>query len=471
MDDLGLPAPSIPAPDSLTAPSASLAPPSVPDESLPLPDDDSLDIDDSDDDDLILDESDAAADDDESSGIMPPDEMLAAAATDDVGRDRDVDALRAAAAAAESKRQQVKATMAANAAADTSETRNSRTTTLDKPVDGKKDNMRKARIVQRTVISLMVAIIIIGLLNAFMPRKTLTMADVENVVATQTGNNGYPLDDAAGIAQQFVQAYILYNGTGSAAKMLNVFYNGMSSQQSAVDSPVNSEIITLNGNIAQRIEYGPIVYGRQSLASNVGDFTVGTLVYQIDTSNGNPILDANGKVKYKWLFFDVGVYYNKKSNTFAISKDSPNLTSESRTSQQNNLPDPALPGDKQENKNLVTTAMTQTLSDYMDAWAEGKQSTLANLTTNNHTPQATQGLNGMVTRDGDLIYTIYGPTKKAGDHYYRALVTVNWKDSIDDQKTISYKSQYVLYVDKTTSGKYLVYDIQPYKYYVDNALD
>jgi hypothetical protein len=77
----------------------------------------------------------------------------------------------------------------------------------------------------------------------------------------------------------------------------------------------------------------------------------------------------------------------------------------------------------------------------------------------------------MVTRDGDLIYTIYGPTKKAGDHYYRALVTVNWKDSIDDQKTISYKSQYVLYVDKTTSGKYLVYDIQPYKYYVDNALD
>jgi hypothetical protein len=223
---------------------------------------------------------------------------------------------------------------------------------------------------------------------------------------------------------------------------------------------------SITGNVTQKIEYGPYVYSSKALTSKTGDYTIGALVYQVDTTTGAQIKDSDGNVVYKWLFFDVGVYYNEKTDSFLISKDSPNIVPEIKTTQQANAPDTKEPGDGQENKDLETTAMTQTLTDYIDAWASSKQSTLNTMTTPDRTSAALQGMNGLVTRSGELTYKMYGQSNNDG--LYRALVTVNWKDNVSNQSSINYQSKYIIYVKPISDKKYLIKDIQPYQYYVSS---
>ena len=76
-------------------------------------------------------------------------------------------------------------------------------------------------------------------------------------------------------------------------------------------------------------------------------------------------------------------------------------------------------------------------------------------------PSVTQGLNGTVTLAGDPSYKIYGPP--ASDRYYRALVTVTWKETVTPEASYTQTSTYVLKLEKD-GNKFYVIDVQPYLY-------
>jgi hypothetical protein len=379
-------------------------------------------------------------------------------------------ALQANAKKAEEKKDFEEKVFKKNKDKDTKKNRRGRKSKIDNPnaSAGKMDRRKKATIFKWFIIVSFILIIIIAVLNVLIPKKELTTSDVQQIAATQVGDTGFPLERGQGVATQFMQAYLMLGGDTSSSKLLDVFYNGKTSSNSTGSSTggVSLGNASITGNVTQKIEYGPYVYSSKALTSKTGDYTIGALVYQVDTTTGAQIKDSDGNVVYKWLFFDVGVYYNEKTDSFLISKDSPNIVPEIKTTQQANAPDTKEPGDGQENKDLETTAMTQTLTDYIDAWASSKQSTLNTMTTPDRTSAALQGMNGLVTRSGELTYKMYGQSNNDG--LYRALVTVNWKDNVSNQSSINYQSKYIIYVKPISDKKYLIKDIQPYQYYVSS---
>lgn len=154
----------------------------------------------------------------------------------------------------------------------------------------------------------------------------------------------------------------------------------------------------------------------------------------------------------------------------------------------NDLQDPAEPGDGQTDDE-VTKEAKDTVINFMKAWGKSDPSALSTLVSKNKTSNTMNGLNGVYTLDDDssgLQFVAYG--KPAGDPYYRGLVTVHWVDKIPaDQmsssmqnsnkdtsntnigdSSVTYTSKYILKLEKTSDGKYLVQDINPY-YYVPKA--
>jgi hypothetical protein len=109
----------------------------------------------------------------------------------------------------------------------------------------------------------------------------------------------------------------------------------------------------------------------------------------------------------------------------------------------------------------------------MKAWAASDTSALSTLTPSDKTNNTMNGLNGEYAIDDSadgLKFNVYGLS--AGDNLYRALVQVKWKDTVksngDNDTSVSYPSQYILKLEKSSDGKYLIQDINPY-YYVEDT--
>lgn len=331
------------------------------------------------------------------------------------------------------------------------------------------DGAKKAKMRRAIVYIFMVIIILIGVFRAVVPPKTLGASEVQQIVAAQTGVTGFPTQDGQAIAAQFIQAYIETYGDSAASKMLNTFYTGQASVNSTSGSNANGGMASSSSNISQKIKYGPYVYGMQTRSAKTTDYTVGALIYQTDDRTGQVITEDDGKTPiYKWEFFYVGVYYNEKNNTYGISKDSPSIIPELKTSPQDSIPTSSMPGDGVEQQDAKTTELTNTIHDFMDAWAASKTTTLDVTTTADASYTAKQGLNGLFTIDGDPDYQVFGAPAGQQDGYLRILVTVNLKDTVNSDSFVEYPSKYVLKVKKSGS-KYLVNSILPFGYIIPES--
>lgn len=348
-------------------------------------------------------------------------------------------------------------------AKDNRATRNSH---VSKLVDAH-DGVKRAKTRRIIVYIAIIAIIGIGIFRAVVPPKTLSQNDVVSIASTVTGSTGFPTESGAAIATQFTQAYIETYGDPAASKLLNTFYTGQSSEQSTGDN--SSGTTPSSSNISQKIKYGPYVYNASSNSAKSGNYTVGALIYQIDNRTSQIITEEDGKTpQYKWEFFDVGVYYDSKSNSFGIFKDSPTIISESKMTPQSSIPEGDLPGDGVEQQDAKTQELTNTVHDFMEAWVASKATTLDVLSAPGANYTVKQGLNGLYTLDGDVDYKVYGPPTDGSDNYTRVLVTVNLKDTVSSDSSVTYPSTYVLKVTKK-GNKWLVAGIASFKYVVSDT--
>lgn len=333
-------------------------------------------------------------------------------------------------------------------------------------------------------LAIMILILIVGLKNAIIPPKTLSEADVQNVVMQTTGETGFPLEQGATIAQAFAEAYIPISGDSAAQSMLANFYAGQkfdSSNSNTIQgqglTPTSSE------SLEQKIKSGPFIYKQQALDAKTANYVVGMLVYK--TSNGQPVTDDKSKnVIYKWLYLNIGVYYDSKTSKFYIDKTSPTIVSEPVMGASADLPSVKEPGNG-ETDETVTTDAKDAVIQFMKAWGAGDSSSLSTLVSKDHTANATNGLDGNYTLSDDSSSIQFEAYGDPGDGYYRGLVTVKWVDAINgssqmtdssgDQSnapvsgSVTYTSRYIIKLKKEANGKYSIQDINPYYYVPQNG--
>lgn len=341
---------------------------------------------------------------------------------------------------------------------DNRETRRSHVNTMQ----GQTDVVKKNRFIRIGVYVLLVAILGVAVWRAVTPVQTLTTTDVQNVVAETTGDYGFPVQSGEGIAKQFITAFVESQGDPDSQKILNMYYNGVASNS---DNTSTSLTNMSSSNIKQTVDKGPYVFNIVQRSAYSCNYEVAVQVSQTRANDGSVVTDDNGKKQSKMEYFMVGVYYNPDTNKFGVSEDSPIVMPETQAYSQQIIPDSDLPGDGVEQQDAKTTALTEMLTTYMNAYAASDLTTLGIVTNNSSTARTKQGLNGLYTVDGNIDYTVYGD---GAANKYKVVVTVNLKDTVDKDSSVTYKSKYTLSVVKS-GEKYYVTDIRPFAYTVSES--
>lgn len=322
------------------------------------------------------------------------------------------------------------------------------------------DVLKRNRFIRIGVYVLLVGLLGLGVYRAVAPAKTLTVDDVQNVIVSSTGDYGFPVQSGEGIAKQFIQAFIESQGDPDAQKVLSMYYNGTASNS---DSSGAAALKTMSSaNVKQYVDKGPYVFNIVQRSAYSCNYEVAVQVSQRTVDDDALVMDENGKKQSKMEYFMVGVYYNPATNKFGVSKDSPTVMPETQAYNQQMIPESDLPGDGVEQQDAKTDALTEMLTTYMNAYAESKQSTLGIITNNSSTARTKQGLNGQYTVDGNIDYTVYGD---GAANKYKVLVSVNLKDNVAKDSSVTYHSKYTLSVVKE-GEKYYVTDIRPFVYTV-----
>lgn len=329
-----------------------------------------------------------------------------------------------------------------------------------------KDAAQKAKVVQYTVIGLLVVAVLLGLGRLVIPQHQWSESDIKSISQVANGSTGFPMEQGAGIAEQFIKAYITSTDPSSSA-MLDVFYNGTTLKDAnGKDNNPSTNQNTPDG-IEQRIVSGPTLYNEASASSEVATYLLGTVVYRFDTKANRPVVSADGKTpEYKWVFYQVDVHYDKNTEKFVIAKNSPIRVPDPRISDVSQIPQYKKPGNGQEATDIDTKQMQDLVTTFFKAWANSDESAMVNITDSTSKPSVHRGMNGELQISGDPSFVVYGPPST--DQYYRALVTVNWKEPLGpDGNGYTQTSMYVLKLKKT-GNKFIVFDVQPYMYIPDN---
>ena len=331
------------------------------------------------------------------------------------------------------------------------------------------DARKQAKTVRVITLSMIVLLLALAVFNVVVPRKQWSTAEIQSISKVANGDTGFPVQEGTGIATQFMKAY-LEAGTNETAsnQMLQTFYNGQTYADVSQDGGSETGNTTnMQGpsDVLTKIQSGPYVYEARPVSTDgkSATYKLGALVYRQNTSDGQPILAADGKsVAYKWVFYQVDLIYDSKTGKFAVSKNSPVRVAEPGTNSASTAPEAELPGDGQEIDELQNDDMQKFVTQFFTSWGASDDTALSVMIDKKQSkPSVTRGLDGTVSMAGEPSYKVYGPPST--DHYYRVLATVTWKETVTPESSYTQTSTYVLKLKKA-NGKFYVIDVQPYLY-------
>lgn len=331
------------------------------------------------------------------------------------------------------------------------------------------DARKQAKTVRVITLSMIVLLLALAVFNVVVPRKQWSAAEIQSISKVANGDTGFPVQEGTGIATQFMKAY-LEAGTNETAsnQMLQTFYNGQTYADVSQDGGSETGNTTnMQGpsDVLTKIQSGPYVYEARPVSTDgkSATYKLGALVYRQNTSDGQPILAADGKsVAYKWVFYQVDLIYDSKTGKFAVSKNSPVRVAEPGTNSASTAPEAELPGDGQEIDELQNDDMQKFVTQFFTSWGASDDTALSVMIDKKQSkPSVTRGLDGTVSMAGEPSYKVYGPPST--DHYYRVLATVTWKETVTPESSYTQTSTYVLKLKKA-NGKFYVIDVQPYLY-------
>lgn len=329
-------------------------------------------------------------------------------------------------------------------------------------LDGRKNLRQRAQIIQYIVIALALVLVIFAGKNAFFPAKSLQAPDVQGIIAQTVGITDFPLEGGKGFAKDFMEAYLTVNGSASSKAVLGYYYNGV---LGAADSPNR----TTSQGFKQTVLFGPTVYEAEALTDYSARYTIGALVEPSPVDGAAP---ADGS-SAKWTYFNVNVYYDKASDSFSITPDSPSVVPSVEVGDPSEVPIASPLGVGKADQE-VADKLQSVVHGFIKGYAVTSptdHSTIDQYIVSDSDENLLKGLNNTFTLAGSEADAIkYQAFATAVPGELKIAVTVNWRDqlgAVESNNRLEYKSNYVMTLQEQSNGKYLVSKFAPQYYVTD----
>lgn len=340
-------------------------------------------------------------------------------------------------------------------------------------LDKRNDLRRKSKIIQFTIIVLLIVILLFAIIKTFVPNKSLNAKDVLNIVGSNTtlDTTGFPSERGGAFAKEFIQAYATMGSAADSDKVLGLYYNGKWGSAQTGNSD-NRQIV---GKFASRISYGPTIYNSKPLTPYSANYTIAVLVSPTVVDNNGSLVNppADGS-SLTWWYFSVNVYYDKDSDSFAVTKDSPTVVPAQNVSSPANIPaDDTLAKTKVSDPSVASDAR-KIVVNYMTNYQKSSpsnHSSLDNLVQPGSSSDTYSGMDNAYQFDGSVDNAIVDEPYTDDETSYSTIkskVTVTWRVYSGDQY-VKFNSVYVITLSKQSNGQYLVSKMAPYYYSKANS--
>lgn len=332
-------------------------------------------------------------------------------------------------------------------------------------IDDRKNVGKRITIISIIVIIFLVLIGGAGFYNAIFPPKSLTPDDVSEIIMSEVDTTRFPLEEGKGFAKDFIEAYLNVNSE-VAKEVLGYYYTG--ELKDFAEAP-NLKVST---DYNQNIIFGPTIYEAKGITDYSANYIVGSLVsYSSNKNANNP--DSSDESLYKWVFFNVNVYYDKTKDSFAITPESPTLVPSTEVLVPTDVPSKKALGAGTVDQQL-TNEISSVVVGFITAYAassSSEHSALDQYIVANPDPELLKGLNGefsFASEDPkESIQFLAYPTDIAGE--VKVSVVIDWRNSVNNDPlnkiNVDYRSTYVMTLNLQENGKYLVSKFAP-EYYV-----
>lgn len=348
--------------------------------------------------------------------------------------------------------------------------------------DPRKNTNRRNFLIRTVTIVSLFGVMGLGAYNAAFPPDVPTEQDIASIAKKATNNTKFPRSRARMFVENYMTAYVRVNADAESAKLLGYYTSGDEKNDSTTTSRSYSGAVNQYDVVSVKSDDGTAVN------DNTATFLVTTYV-KPSVSNTNSLENrnnsSNDKVdEGKWLSFRVSVFWDEKTNGFAIAGDPAVLPGMNIISSEN-IPQARELGQADSS---ATKDVQPVVLGYLKAYAKSSPkdtSDLQQYVVPNPKPNLLTGFGGKLSfgsgsnsNDGVQL-TAYVPEGSSAEDAstLKVRATVDWVDTVEgatgdgttQQPRITYKSTYVLTLQKQENGKYLVSDMIPDVYVPDPA--
>lgn len=328
--------------------------------------------------------------------------------------------------------------------------------------DKRKDVRKQRQFISWGLIGVGAGLLLYGIYSIVVPPQQLTEEEVATIASIQMGDTGFPTEAGAAYAQDFMEVYLNLgaNAQEDRTQLLNYYYTGN------MLSDIGSNTNISYSNVNQKTILGPTVFEKNALTENSASYVIGSYVEVVPVSLGEEGDAQPAEKERKWLFFNVNVYYNDETMSYRITQDSPTLIPDYQM-EEDNIPDGEPIGDgtvNEDAKTEVNAVVTGFIRNYATSSASNPTPIEPYITSNSDI-ELKQGYDNKVAVDDStsaITYTVYNNGDEGTT--LRLHVNVNWTDELSEESSLTYTSQYVMWLDRGADGKYLVSRFAPYYY-------
>lgn len=333
--------------------------------------------------------------------------------------------------------------------------------------DAREDRRKKAFLVQAGALAALFGIVGFGAYNAINPPAGVSPTEMNAAIGAAIATQNFPQERGGAFAEDFLATYLTIDPNDATnAELLGYYYTGQLGGASGESTLVYSDV-------AQRIVSEPKVYKFTPLDMNSAAFEVGALVEPIDVNAAEteegalPVAE-----RFKWVYYNVNVYYDETTDTMAITPDSPTLIPAPNFGSAQDLPDEKLLGTGETSADL-DEAVNSSLLGYFEQFAEASPASHEGLDQYllegaASGPELLKGLGGQFRLAGEPASAIDYTTYATGEPgVVKIDATVSWQDAsvISDNAVLTYTSRYYVEMRQQENGQWLVSAFAP-KYFL-----
>lgn len=323
--------------------------------------------------------------------------------------------------------------------------------------DSRKNQLTTIKIVRTLVFLVILFIIGLGIKNTFFPEQIYTREEIAALAHQAVGQTGFPTEKGQSFAKEFIKYYATLDKSDKTSQLLvNRFFYGEGNNTSNLS-------LQVEGNIAnkQKVIGEPQIFEIKTLTKTTEAYKISVLV---SDENGGT-LDSASNLSVKWLSFYVNVFYNPKTKSLVIQKNSPILIPTYEIANVTDVPDEKQIG--LELADSMDATLSPVINGFLKAYATSSvksHESILQYISNKNNPDLYSGFNNTVKLDPNtgIIKKIYTTDKP---DVYKVDLTVTWIDNTirSNEAAGKYTARYVMTIEKGTD-KYVVSRFNPYTY-------